>query len=206
MWDMLFLKGCLTGLCLAVPVGPIGILCVHQSLVNGRKCGLAAGLGAAVADTVYGIIAGLGISAISVFIWHNSHWIHLIGSAFLIYLGLVILSSRNNERPIQTETKNLLSIFLTTFALTFSNPMTLLAMIALFASLGLSECSVSFIAPFIFSLGVFIGSALWWLILCYGVTTIFKAPSERFIRGLKITSGVVLIVLGIAAAIGGACF
>src|SRR5262245_17066174 len=61
----LFSKGLLIGLAIAAPVGPIGVLCIQRSLQTGFKIGLMTGMGAAVADGVYGLIAGFGLTAIS---------------------------------------------------------------------------------------------------------------------------------------------
>jgi len=58
----LFLKGLIIGFAIAAPVGPIGILCIHRSLHDGFKIGLMTGLGAALADGVYGLIAGFGLA------------------------------------------------------------------------------------------------------------------------------------------------
>lgn len=64
----LFLKGVVIGLSMAVPVGPIGILCIRRILVEGRVAGLVSGLGVAIADMVYGSIAGFGLTLISDFL------------------------------------------------------------------------------------------------------------------------------------------
>ena len=60
----LFAKGLAIGLAIAAPVGPVGVLCVRRTLSEGRLMGLAAGLGAAVADAFYGGIAAFGVAAV----------------------------------------------------------------------------------------------------------------------------------------------
>lgn len=64
---ILFLKGLMIGLAIAAPVGPIGLLCIHRSLSDGFKLGLMTGLGAAIADGVYGAVAAFSLSAVSSF-------------------------------------------------------------------------------------------------------------------------------------------
>lgn len=54
----LFIKGLIIGFAIAAPVGPIGVLCIQRSLHDGFKIGLMTGLGAALADGTYGLIAG----------------------------------------------------------------------------------------------------------------------------------------------------
>ena len=82
----LFLKGLMIGFCIAAPVGPIGILCINRSLHGGFKSGFLTGCGAATADGFYGLIAGFGLTAISLFLTHQRLIIQLIGGLFLIYL------------------------------------------------------------------------------------------------------------------------
>ncbi|OJU72806.1 MAG: hypothetical protein BGO07_01140 [Alphaproteobacteria bacterium 40-19] len=56
----------MAGVAIAVPAGPLGLLCVKKTLERGFKGALLIGLGAALADSVYGIIATVGLTAISV--------------------------------------------------------------------------------------------------------------------------------------------
>src|SRR3990167_10296547 len=88
---MLFLKGLLIGFAIAAPVGPIGVLCIQRSLHDGFKVGLMTGLGAALADGTYGLIAGFGLTAISSLLVAQQFWVRVIGGIFLLYLGIKIL-------------------------------------------------------------------------------------------------------------------
>ena len=56
------LKGMLVGIIIAVPAGPVGVLCVRRTIFHGRLAGFVSGLGAASADAVFGIIAGFGLT------------------------------------------------------------------------------------------------------------------------------------------------
>ena len=60
-----FLKGLLLGFSIAAPVGPIGVLCIRRTLNGGMGSGIVSGLGTAVADSLYGLIAAFGITAVS---------------------------------------------------------------------------------------------------------------------------------------------
>ena len=62
---MLLMKALVIGFAIAAPVGPIGILCIQRSLNHGFKVGLMTGLGAALADGCYGLIAGFGLTSLS---------------------------------------------------------------------------------------------------------------------------------------------
>ena len=80
-------KGIILGFSIAVPVEPIGILCIRKTLQFGRLSCFFSGLGAAVADTIYGVIAAFSLTLISNFLLVGQFWLRLIGRAFLIYLG-----------------------------------------------------------------------------------------------------------------------
>ena len=63
-----FFKGLIIGFVIAVPVGPIAVLCIHRTLKGGKIYGLISGLGAATADAIYGAIAALGLTFVSSFL------------------------------------------------------------------------------------------------------------------------------------------
>jgi threonine/homoserine/homoserine lactone efflux protein len=77
------------GLIIAAPVGPVNVLCIQRTLEKGWKSGILSGLGAAVADTVYGGIAGFSISLVIEFLIREEVWIRLIGGV-LTATGLVL--------------------------------------------------------------------------------------------------------------------
>jgi len=83
----LFIKGLVLGFSIAAPVGPIGVLCIRRTLNEGRISGLVSGLGAATADGFYGLVAGLGLTAISDLLIDSQNWLAFIGGIYLCYLG-----------------------------------------------------------------------------------------------------------------------
>lgn len=82
------------GFSIAAPVGPIGVLCVQRSLAEGQRAGFVSGLGAATADAVYGLLAGLGLAVVTNLLVGAQLWLRLGGGAFLLYLGLRTLTAR----------------------------------------------------------------------------------------------------------------
>ena len=85
---IVFLKGLMIGLAIAAPVGPIGLLCIHRSLLDGFKLGFMTGLGAAIADGVYGAVAAFGLSAVSSYLITHQIWVRSMGGLFIIKNGL----------------------------------------------------------------------------------------------------------------------
>ena len=84
----LLARGLLLGFAIAAPVGPIGVLCIRRTLVDGWRIGFVSGLGAATADGFYGAVAAFGLTAISTLLTSGQLWLRLVGGIFLCYLGI----------------------------------------------------------------------------------------------------------------------
>src|SRR5215470_11224692 len=82
------LKGLLVGIVIAVPAGPVGVLCIRRTLLNGRVVGFISGVGAATADAMFGIIAGFGLTFISDTLLSYQDWLRVAGAAYLLYVGV----------------------------------------------------------------------------------------------------------------------
>ncbi len=194
-----FIKGLSVGLSIAVPVGPIGVLCIRRTLSKSRIIGLLSGLGAATADAFYGAIAGFGLTILSNFLIGQKLWLHLIGGALLCLLGVKTFFSRPAEEGTCVEGNSLWNAYLSTFFLTLTNPMTLLFFLAVFAGLGIGSESHHYVAAGILVSGVFIGSAMWWLILV-GFTGILRGLFNfKRQRWLNRISGLIIIGFGLYA-------
>ncbi len=193
------IKGIILGFSIAAPVGPIGILCIRKTIQFGRLSGLFSGLGAAVADTIYGFIAAFGLTLISNFLLSEQVWLRLIGGIFLIYIGIKTFLSKPSQKSQEVPKKTLFGDFLSTFFLTMTNPMTILAYLAIFAGLGLSDAQVSYNNASLLVLGVFCGSSLWWLILSEGVTLFRKKVTQKAMMGINRLAGLIIIGFGITA-------
>lgn len=192
-----FLKGMLLGFSIAAPVGPIGILCIRRTLQYGRFSGLFSGLGAALADTIYAIIAAFGLTFVSDFLLAGQYWLHLIGGAFLLYLGIKTGLTKPTEKVQLPSHKSLLNDFVSTFLLTITNPMTILAFLAIFAGFGLTSVQGNYADASALVAGVFIGSAIWWLILSEGVTLFRRKVSQKVMLWINRIAGLIIAVFGI---------
>jgi threonine/homoserine/homoserine lactone efflux protein len=193
------LRGLLIGFSIAAPVGPIGVLCIRRTLAEGRASGLVSGLGAATADAIYGCIAGFGLTFISNIMISQQGWLRLIGGGFLCYLGLKTFLARPAEQVASAEGNGLVGAYASTFFLTLTNPMTVLSFAAIFAGLGVASANGDYVSAGILVLGVFIGSALWWLILSGGVSVFQAKFSPRGLRWVNRISGVMITGFGLLA-------
>ena len=189
------LSGIAVGFAVAMPVGPIGVLCIKRSLKDGFGFGLATGLGAATADASYGLLValGLGLSGLLAYVVP----LKIGGGVLIMALGLLGLHSFFKSGPkaeIASPAGGLLAAWFSTFLLTLTNPMTILAFVGLIAALGTASTA----GPYLLVLGVFIGSLLWWMILVGGVSLLKHRLPAKTLRWLDFTSGMVLVLWGLA--------
>jgi threonine/homoserine/homoserine lactone efflux protein len=199
-----FLRGLLIGLSIAAAVGPISILCIQRTLERGRLYGLVSGLGAATADACYGSIAAFGLTVISTFLLNQHLWIRLLGGIFLLYLGIKTFTTRPAARAAIAQAHNFPGAYLSTLLLTLTNPTTILSFIAIFAGIGVGAASKSYLSAATVVAGVFLGSALWWVILTSGVSLLRSRFTPRWLLWINRCSGIGITVFGIIALVGAA--
>lgn len=197
VWTVL--KGMGLGLAIAAPVGPIGLLCIRRSLTQGQLMGLVTGLGAATADGIYGCVAGFGLTAVADLLVDHAPALRLIGGVFLCYLGFTTLRADPTTEAAQLSSRGLWGAYASTLLLTLTNPATILSFIAIFAGLGLVGSSQSWGASLALILGVFLGSALWWLFLSWGVTLFSQRLTPSRLRWLNRLAGAVIFAFGVVA-------
>lgn len=197
-----FGKGLIIGFSIAAPVGPIAALCIRRTLVNGKLSGFLSGLGAATADSFYGAIAAFGLTAITSFLLGYQFWIRFVGGIFLLYLGIKIILTKAADLNKEKVHNSLASDFLSTVFLTLTNPMTILAFMAVFAGIGLSASNGNFSSATLMVLGVFSGSSLWWLVLSFITVLLGQKMNILSFRIVNYFSGIVIIVFGVLAIIG----
>jgi threonine/homoserine/homoserine lactone efflux protein len=197
-----FLKGLIIGFAMAVPIGPLGIMCVRKTLAEGRSRGLIIGLGAATADSLYGGIAAFGLTFVSDAIASEQFWLRLVGGGLLLFLGIRTFRVKRHDPIIPFDNKGLFGSYLSAFLLALTNPVTIFAFVAVFAAFGLGHKLLTFSASACdLVLGVFAGSCLWFLTLSYVATFFRKKLDAGGLRWVNKISGVLLILSGVAAFI-----
>jgi threonine/homoserine/homoserine lactone efflux protein len=195
------LIGLIIGLSIAAPIGPIGVLCIRRTLAEGRIIGLVSGLGAATADAFYGAIAGFGLTFISNILVSYQVWLRLFGGLFLCVLGIKTLLSKPTENIKTTKGNDRFSAYGSTLLLTLTNPTTIISFVALFTGLGIIGTGNNYLSAGILVLGVFLGSALWWLILSSGVCLFREKINNRGMLWVNRISGAIITCFGLFALI-----
>lgn len=202
------IKGLLIGICASAPMGPVGILCIQRTIRKGRVYGLVTGAGAALSDLFYALFTGLGLSVIMTFIENPTtlFWLKLIGSGMLFIFGVWTLRTDTIKivRPPQNSTSKgtLLQNFITSFLLTFSNPLIIFLFIALFNMLTFVIPSTNYIFGMLAGyVSIVCGAMLWWYGLTYILTKARGSFGVRGIYRLNQTIGWIVVVAAVAYAV-----
>ena len=182
-------------------MGPIGMLIIQRTLSKGRWPAFFTGIGAALSDLLYCLLAGFGLSFITDIIERHQFALQVFGSVVLAAFGLYLFR-KNPTRSLkaaQVDSRSYWSDFISGFFLTFSNPLILFFIIGLFARF-------NFILPefeifhYIWAyLTIFGGALLWW----YFVTFLVSKLRSRFnVRSLWLVNRIVGSILIAMAIIG----
>jgi threonine/homoserine/homoserine lactone efflux protein len=194
----LLIEGVLIGIVVAVPVGPLGLLCINRALATGALCGLFSGLGVASADALAAGIAALGITLISGFLTDHQVLLRLGGGIFLCYLGVKIYQTKPTQQTPTGDVNGLLGAYVTTFLLTISNPVTILSFIAIYAGWQVESLSGHYLAAAVLTLGVFLGSTLWWVAIFVGLTAFRDKFTLNALGWIHRVSGALITGFGVA--------
>lgn len=202
----LLLRGLLLGFAIAASVGPITLLVIRRTLGEGRVVGLASGLGVATADATYGAIAAFGLTAVTDLLVDWRRALGLIGGVFLLWIAwsMVRTVPRTAAAEPDRPRRGLPGAYLSTLALTLTNPLTILAFAALFVGLGVTGGDAA--GATLLTLGVFVGSGLWWVILTTAVAALRSRVTPRWLRRVNIASGLLIgafAVVSIGSALVG---
>ncbi len=195
---ILTLKGFIIGFVMAIPIGPMGVMCISKTLNEGRLRGIIIGLGAATADLLYSCIAAFGLSFIANTINGQRTWIRLIGGILLLLLGIKTFKAKPKNQKIKIKTDSLLGLYFYVLLLTLTNPLTIFVFLAVFSELGL-DSNLSIISATLLVYGIFLGSFLWFLVLNTGATLFRKKFNFNGLRWVNMLAGVFIVVSGIAA-------
>ncbi len=126
----------------------------------------------------------------------------MVGGAFLCYLGVktfVSAVSAPAQQSAQSKGSSLASAYTSTFFLTLTNPATILSFAAVFAGLGLTSTDGNYFSAMLLVLGVFAGSALWWLMLSGSIGLVWTMLTSARLKWVNRISGVVITAFGLLA-------
>jgi threonine/homoserine/homoserine lactone efflux protein len=194
------LRGLIIGFTIAAAVGPISLLTIRRTIAHGHLYGLVSGLGVATADASYAGIAAFGLTALTSLLVSGRFLLGVVGGAIIVLLGIRTMASKPGEVARDAERPGLPGAYLSIFALTMTNPMTILSFAAVFAGLGLAVGS-SFADALVLTLSVWLGSSLWWVALTSIVGWLRLRVSTRALVWVNRISGAALVAFGVVAVV-----
>jgi len=193
-------KGIVVGLSASIPLGPIGVLCIQRTLNKGRKSGFISGLGAAAADGFYAIVAGFSISIIIDSLVEYQLYLRILGGIVLLFLGYKLMTTNPGvqlRKQLRKKRTGLFGDFISIFALTISNPITIFVFAAVFAGFGIVDKNSNFVSVVVLILGILLGATSWWFTLS-SVVSIFRHKFKlRRMLVINRVAGVLVIIFGL---------
>ncbi len=199
-------KGFAIGFAVAAPVGPVGLLCIRRSILDGRLVGFITGLGAATADALFGLIAALGLTTVTAFLNRHEIGFQFAGGLCLLVIGVATMRSRPPSRengPVHAP-NHLPAAYASAVAITLTNPMTIAGFIGIFTGFGVGLGTTGTAQVSWLVLGVFLGSALWWLLLSGCAEWFGKKIPDGGLHAINLGAGLAIAFFGVwqLAALG----
>ncbi len=190
----IFLQGWVVGFIIASPLGPVGVLCIRRTLTESRLVGILTVLGAATADAFYGLVAGLGLTAVSHVLLAHRTPLRLGAGLFLLVIGIRMLRAKSPASAEQAgaKTRTLAGAYFSTLFLMLANPFIILSFLAVFAALGLHMAGIGDIAAGWLFVGIFLGSAAWWLIFSVAKTWLRGHLQQGGLHVINLTAGTLI--------------
>ncbi len=201
----IIIKGIIIGLFISIPLGPIGMLCIQRTLNRGRKYGIATGLGATTSDLVYTMITLFFLSFVIDLIEQQRFIIELGGSLILIVFGAFIYNSNPSTQPKPNEPvkHSIFGDYISSFGLTFSNPLVLFVLMALFARFDFINNETTLFLSVTGIVSILIGALMWWGMLTYLVSKFRKKLNMRGLKIINRLTGILIVLIGCVGVILG---
>jgi threonine/homoserine/homoserine lactone efflux protein len=202
---ILFGKSIAIGILASVPLGPVGVLCMQRTLSRGLLSGFISGMGAAVADALYAVVAILGLSVIINFIESQQLFMRAAGGVILLIVGIRIFYTNpvKQIRQGRKNTRNHFTDFLSILILMLTNPVAILLFIAAFASLELVKPDPGMLLAGIIITGILTGATMYWLIFNSLINHFRTRFRLRMLFSINRTAGSLIFIVGIVAIISG---
>lgn len=195
---IIYLSGLLVGFLVALPVGAVAMICVNRTLQYGKVSGYFSGMGAAAADLIYGLIAIYSLTAISGQALVNQPVLRLAGGLCIIFIGIrMMVGKKSSTEVVPTNHETNFKDFISTFLITLSNPITMIAFVAALSNINFLFEKINFFHSTLIVLGIFSGSMLWWVILVNISLNFKKYLSDLIIKRINMISGLVILCIGL---------
>jgi threonine/homoserine/homoserine lactone efflux protein len=192
----LFVQGIIIGLTLAVPVGPLALICIQRTVTEGRLHGIFSGIGVATADSFYAAVTFLGLTVISGLIIAQQYLFRFLAGVVLILIGIRVFLSIPSAISAKTEHETYLKDYLSMVALAIANPLTLVFFLVILPGYGVVIYGIDSLSAAEFVAGVFFGSTVWWIVLCGSIGSVRSLISGENLELINRVSGLLISCFG----------
>ncbi|PHZ85237.1 LysE family translocator [Paremcibacter congregatus] len=191
------LWGGLIGILVAAPLGPVNLICIRRTLAYSKRNGFTVGMGAAVADTIFGAVAAFGLSSVMGWVDRINGWFEIIGGIILILVSINLWTKHPHLSDVKDTVRDRIKGAVTAFTLTIMNPMTILGFVALFVALGLKDMTSAQAVALI--VGIFLGSGFWWFTITRCAGYMKGRLSDDHLLKINRVSALIVALCGIWA-------
>jgi threonine/homoserine/homoserine lactone efflux protein len=173
----------------------VNVLVISRAIEKGWKSGLVSGVGAALADTFYGAIAGFSITFVIAFLIRQEQPIRIAGGLLLMAIAAVYarkkpepLRGKNNDEATHSD-------LVSTLLLTLTNPTTVLSFLVVLSALGMGGHRPLLLNSLLVG-GIFSGSMTWWAVLVTIGTRLRDRFTERTMLWMNRIAAMAIGVFG----------
>ena len=189
--------GIFVGFAVAVPIGPVGLICIQRTLAKNRLSGLVSGLGAAIADVLLASVGAFSITIIFSFINNHQSVLQMGGGVIMILLGTLSLISKPRKTKARIDTAlGRVQEFGSAFILTITNPLSAFSFFIAFGAIS-GKIGGGWAVAAVFIIGIFIGSCLWWILLTLTTDRIAHRISQERMKSINKWFAVSIVILGL---------
>lgn len=203
MFGKLFITGIVIGVMVSMPLGPIALLIIQKTVNKNRLSGFISGVGVALSDTFYAIIAGFSLTYIVAILKENQLFFQIFGALALIALGLNIFFKNpiKEVRKFRRKGTNYFQDLVFSFLITISNPLVILVFLAILTGSGVVLSISEPYQSFFIIAGIFTGGCLWWLLLTMVIGFFRHKFNLRVLWWFNKIAGITIVVFVIATVI-----
>lgn len=200
---LLILIGVGVGVLLALPVGPANVLGLQRAVEHGFWAGIAAGLGAVIADGLLALAATFGISQIAGAFRYYRTSIQVIGGTVLVvaayrmwFMEPRIVVPPTGEGHAPPSLGDYVWAIPQTFFLTITNPGAVLGALAIVGGASSFLEIESTIQALMLVASIVGGSVLWWVAVSHVIALIRHRVDLSRLRLVSRASSVLLLAFG----------
>lgn len=200
---LFFIKGLIIAVIFGVPAGAIGALTIQRTLEKGFLYGFVTGMGSTAAELIYAAVSVFGINIISDFLLRYEIPIRISGNILIFVYGILVLKKKVQNENIKTNgdrRTNVLSCFLSSFAVAVMNPAMIVSYTVAFTTVGLSG-DISLVRGIMLMTGVLSGTTIWWLLISGTAAKLKKKINDRIYGILNGCFGILLIIFAFVMSI-----